>query len=103
MHYPLSPYQEPIFHHVQWASKLTIYVFTDAAYGAVVYLNKADQICLAMSKSHVAPVKTITLSKLKLMAAVIGTRLAKFSIVYHSHEDSPIRIHFWTDSQIVLH
>ena len=85
------------------------YVFTDAstkAYGAVVYLNKADQICLAMSKSRVAPVKTITLPKLELMAAVIGTRLAKFvqsSIVCHSHDDSPIRIHFWTDSQIVLH
>ena len=85
-----------------------MYVFTDAstkAYGAAVYLNKGSQICLAMSKSRVASVKTTTLSKLELMAAVIGTRLAKFLqsvVIYHSRH-SPIRIHFWNDSQIVLH
>lgn len=85
-----------------------IYIFTDAstkAYGAVVYLSKANQTCLAMSKSRVAPVKSVTLPKLELMAAVMGTRLAKFiqsSITRHRH-DPPIRIHLWTDSQIVLH
>ena len=85
-----------------------LFVFADAstkAYGAIVYLNSGNHISLVMSKSRVAPVKSVTLPKLELMAAVMGTRLAKFiqsSLTPHSH-DSPIRIHLWTDSQIVLH
>ena len=99
------PYFSPSLTSVQISN---VYVFTDAstkAYGAMVYLSKANQTCLAMSKSRVAPVKSVTLPKLELMAAVMGTRLAKFiqsSLTPHSH-DSPIRIHLWTDSQIVLH
>ena len=83
-----------------------VYIFTDAstkAYGAMVYLSKANQTSLAMSKSHVAPVKTITLPKLELMAAVMGTRLGKFDQLSIPHSHDLIRIHFWTDSQIVLH
>ena len=85
-----------------------LFVFADAstkAYGAIVYLNSGNHISLVMSKSCVAPVKSVTLPKLELMAAVMGTRSAKFiqsSLTPHSH-DSPIRIHLWTDSQIVLH
>ena len=73
------------------------------AYGAVVYLSKANQTSPAMSKSRVAPIKSVTLSKLELMAAIMGTRLANFiqSSIPHSHD--PIRIHFWSDSQMVLH
>ena len=75
-----------------------MYVFTGSstkAYRAVVYLNKANQTCLAMSKSRVASVtgcKSVTLPKLELMAAIMDTRLAKFilsSIITHSH-DPPI-------------
>ena len=60
-----------------------VYIFKDAstkAYGAVVYLSKANQTSLAMSKSRVAPVKSVTLSNLELMAAVMGTRLAMVQI-----------------------
>jgi len=48
------------------------------AYGAMVYISYHDQITLVMSKSRVAPTKTITLPKLELMAAVMATRLANF-------------------------
>ena len=37
-----------------------MFVFADAsttAYGAVVYLSKDNHICLAMSKTRVAPIK----------------------------------------------
>ena len=47
-----------------------VYVFKDAgtkAYGVVVYLNKANQTCLAMSKSCITPVRSVTLSKLELV------------------------------------
>ena len=41
-----------------------MFVFADAstkAYGAAVYLNSKSNICLAMSKNHVAPLKTTSL------------------------------------------
>ena len=64
------------------ASKL-VHVFADAslsAYGAVAYLKQNDQATLVVSRSRVAPVRSITLSKFELMATVIATRLAKFVI-----------------------
>jgi len=53
-----------------------------------------------MSKTSVAPIKATSLPRLELMAAVTATRLAKFvySVVPHIQQ-----VHFWTDSQIVLH
>ena len=58
-----------------------------------------------MSKSRVAPIKTITLPKLELMAAVMATRLVKFvrSSLHLQTDDPSSHIHMWTDSQIVLH
>ena len=58
-----------------------------------------------MSKSHVAPIKSITLPKLELMAAVVSTRLAQFvisSMDFQCHVP-PYDIHFWMDSQIILY
>ena len=80
-----------------------MFVFADAstkAYGGVVYLNSDDQVCLAMSKTRVAPIKATSLPRLELMAAVTAVRLARFvySAVPHIQQ-----VHFWTDSQIVLH
>lgn len=46
-------------------------IFADAStkvYGAVVYLHNEAKISLAMSKSHVAPLKALTLPRLELMA-----------------------------------
>ena len=80
-----------------------MFVFADAstkAYGAVVYLSRDNHICLAMSKTRVAPIKATSLLRLERMEAVTATRLAKFvySAVPHIQQ-----VHFWTDSQIVLH
>ena len=65
-----------------------------------MYLNRDNQFCLAMSKTPVAPLKTTSLPRLELMAAVTATRLAKF--VYSAIPNIQ-EAHFWTDSQIVLH
>lgn len=77
--YPRRYFTQP-FHLI--ATK-QIHVFADAslcAYGAVAYLidKQRDQTTLVMSRSRVAPVRSITLPKLELMAAVIATRLASF-------------------------
>ena len=83
-----------------------VHIFADAslsAYGAVAYLRQKDQATLVMSRSRVAPVRSITLPKLELMAAVIATRLAKFVIqsLYLTSDDTTV--HMWSISQIVLH
>jgi len=49
----------------------TMFAFADAAYGGVVYLNSGNNVCMAMSKARVAPLKATTLPRLELMAAVI--------------------------------
>ncbi|XP_053390639.1 uncharacterized protein LOC128553495 [Mercenaria mercenaria] len=79
-----------------------LHVFVDAStqsYGATVYISKGVISTLVMAKNRVAPVKTLTLPKLELMAAVIEARLSQ-------HLQSALGIQeicYWTDSQIVLH
>ena len=85
-----------------------LYAFSDAstkAYGAVVYICQNQEVSLVMSKCRVAPIKTVTLPRLELMAAVMATRLVRFvkSAVHLQSDDSFSHIHMWTDSQIVLH
>lgn len=82
-----------------------IFVFADAstkAYGAVVYFSSNNRVCLAMSKNRVAPIRSTTLLRLELMAAVTATRLTKFVCSSIPHEKQ-LRVYCWTDSQIVLH
>lgn len=81
--------------------------FADAsqlAYGACLYIKciKDDQVTTSLlcSKSRVAPLKTITVARLELCAAVLLSQLTKKAV------DS-IKINFnsiqlWSDSEIVL-
>jgi len=83
-----------------------LYLFPDAsakAYGAVVYMSQQDQVCLVMSKSWVAPTKSITLLKLELMAAVMAARLANFVKPSLYNYDLSTNIPLWSDSQIALY
>ena len=85
-----------------------LYAFSDSstkAYDAVVYICQNQEVSLVMSKCHVAPIKTVTLPRLELMAAVMATRLMQFikSAIHLQPDDSSSHIHMWTDSQIVLH
>ena len=89
-------------------STFHLYAFADAstkAYGAVVYIRRNQETSLVMSKSRVAPIKTITLPKLELMAAVMATRVVQFvvSSLHFQSNDQSNHIHLWTDSQIALH
>ncbi|XP_064479221.1 uncharacterized protein LOC135392441 [Ornithodoros turicata] len=86
----------------------SVHVFCDAslqAYGAVAYIRSqyADGSCtvqLLLSKSRVAPLKSITLPRLELLGALLGTRLCNY--VNQSFSDI-VKATLWTDSMIVLY
>ena len=77
------------------------YDVSETAYGAVGYLRfkfKDRSICCSfiMVKSRVAPIKTITMPRLELNAAVICVKL--FSLIIQEI-DLPIeKVKFWSDS-----
>ena len=80
-----------------------LHVFADAstkAYGAVAYLQSANQVDFVLAKSCVSPLKDTTLPRLELRAAVTAAHLAKFIV---STINVPVTVKLWSDSQIVLH
>jgi len=81
-----------------------LHVFADAsikAYGVVAFLASGSEVAFVMAKNRVAPLKSLTLPKLELMAAVIASRVAKFASDALQLQKVPM--HYWGDSQIVLH
>ena len=89
-------------------SIIELHGFGDAspkAYGAAVYIRSMDaagkvSTHLVMSKSRVAPTKTVSLPRLELLAAVINSRLLKF--VAESLCFKLNRVVCWTDSMVTL-
>ncbi|XP_065180007.1 uncharacterized protein LOC135810442 [Sycon ciliatum] len=85
-----------------------LYVFCDASeksYGTVAYLREESATAVAtvllVSKTKVAPLKQMTIPRLELMAALIGSRLIKFL-----QNTLPFDLHrtvLWSDSTCVLH
>ena len=87
-------------------TQLQFHIFSDAsekAFGACIYLrslcNGRYTVNLIASKSKVAPIKTVTIPRLELCAALLGTQLATAII---SATQLRIPITYWTDSTIVL-
>ena len=69
------------------------------SYGAVAFLCNKEESSLIMAKNQGALLKTLTLPKLELMAALVGARLPE-----HLHATFPTTdVTMWSDSQIVLH
>jgi len=59
-------------------SCMALHTFSNAslkAYGAIVYLCSQSQTAFVMEKSRIAPLKTQTLPRLELMAALVAARL----------------------------
>ena len=80
----------------------TLHIFANAslqAYGAVIYMLQGTHSTILMSKSRAAPLKTHTLPRLELMAAVVASQLCSF-VIKSLH--TTFSICFWSDSQIVL-
>ncbi|XP_041988165.1 uncharacterized protein LOC121739697 [Aricia agestis] len=85
-----------------------LHVFCDAskdAYAAAVYwrLEQEDgeiRVMLAAAKAKVAPLKTQTIPRLELQAALVGARLG--NAVTAEHRWKTDAIFYWTDAQVVL-
>uniref|UniRef100_A0A914UGX5 Integrase catalytic domain-containing protein n=1 Tax=Plectus sambesii TaxID=2011161 RepID=A0A914UGX5_9BILA len=88
-------------------SSLTLHTFVDAsaiAYAAAVYLRQETRlgvtVTLLYAKSRLCPIKRITIPRLELMAAVIGSRMTTFIM---GQIQKPIQmITLWSDSKCVL-
>ncbi|MBM6549438.1 hypothetical protein H7673_11370, partial [Streptococcus dysgalactiae subsp. equisimilis] len=88
-------------------SSLQLHCFSDAselAYGAALYLrctNENDKVnCgLVLGKSRATPIRTVSIPRLELTAAVLSARLAT-QLVEELHLECSVT--FWTDSMIVL-
>ena len=97
--YPRCYFTQP-FHII---TTKQIHVFADASlctYDVVAYLidKQRDQTTRVISRFKVAPVRSITLPKLELMAAVIATQLASFVIQSLHLTSNDTTIHLWSDS-----
>lgn len=85
-----------------------LHVFCDAsqnAYATCIILRyeTANQIecSLVQARSRVAPLKKATISRLELIACLIGARLAKNIIIDLGYEDMPVI--YWSDSTNALY
>ncbi|XP_062703842.1 uncharacterized protein LOC134286270 [Aedes albopictus] len=86
---------------------LQLHIFVDAsesAFACAAYFRIVDRdlprCALVASKTKVAPLKPLSIPRLELQAAVIGSRIAKSVAEYHTLSVS--RRFFWSDSKTVL-
>ena len=103
---PLSiqrPYLTDTFKETQ------LHIFCDSskyAYGAVAYFRGTSanntSTAFVMAKTKVAPVKTQTLPRLELSAALLGANMLKYLQEIPRFLSKTCKITLWSDSQIVL-
>ena len=82
--------------------------FSDASkdgYGQCSYvrlIDTEDSVCcsLVMAKARVAPIKSVTIPRLELTAAVTSVRVSNFLDKELKYEN--VEHVFWTDSKVVL-
>ncbi|XP_055542975.1 uncharacterized protein LOC129728551 [Wyeomyia smithii] len=89
------------------SGKVELHTFTDASetgFAAVSYLrfeeNNRIHCALLSAKTRVAPLKFVSIPRLELQAAVVGTRLA--NSLQESHTIKITRRYFWTDARDVM-
>lgn len=86
-----------------------LHAFADASdrgYASVIYLracyNNTYSTYLVCSKSRVAPLKTISIPRLELCAAVLLSELTDFVLKTYANKISFTKIYAYTDSTIAL-
>ena len=94
--------------NVEEVAEYQLHLFADAsehAFGAVAYLlcihlSGRKSCSFVMSKTRLAPLKTLTIARLELQAAVLAVRL--YSTIEAEADIETSSTHFWTDSMITL-
>ena len=100
-----------VFSHgagVDPSTEVDLHTFCDASedgFAAVSYYRWTDtsgnvQVSLAYARARLAPVKRLTIPRLELQAAVLGTRIAEF--IKRETRRQIAKCSFWTDSKNVL-
>ena len=86
-----------------------LHIFCDSsqlAYGAVAYLRGESgaevYTAFVMAKTKVAPIKTQTLPRLELLAALLGAQLSEYLTKTPQLTKTKCEVTYWSDSQIVL-
>lgn len=96
---------------VSWNNKQKIefHCFCDSstlAYGAVIYLKVLEldnsvSVSLVLSKARVCPLRPVTLPRLELLGAVVGSKLLR-SVMGSMNVPEDVKYFCWTDSKVVL-
>ncbi|XP_006817016.1 uncharacterized protein LOC102807264, partial [Saccoglossus kowalevskii] len=78
---------------------------SERAYGASVYLVSEHESTLVIAKTRVTPIgkQALTLPRLELMGALIGTRLGQFVSESLKDNFNITKRLLWSDNQITLH
>jgi len=102
----LEKFQLPRWLQMCTTDSICLEIFCDAsprAFGCVAYVsNGSGSRTFVMSKSRLAPLKSITLPRLELTAALVGARLASYIKNILPKEFKFNEIKFYSDSQITL-
>ena len=84
-----------------------LHVFVDAsnlAYGVVIFCHEQNDkevnVRFVTAKSRVAPLKTISIPRMELMAALLGVKLSRR---IKEALEIDVKMFFWTDSEDVLY
>ena len=100
-----------VFSHgagVDPSTEVDLHAFCDGSgdgFAAVSYYRWTDtsgdvQVSLAYARARLAPVQRLTIPRLELQAAVLGTRIAEF--IKRETRRQIAKCSFWTDSKNVL-
>ena len=96
-------------HHEEAVENVSLHTFVDAsrlAYAAVSYIryghvNGQISVALVTAKARVTPIKSVSIPRLELMAAVLGVRLAE---TVSEKLEIPLSQHtLWSDSMDVIY
>ncbi|XP_037959398.1 uncharacterized protein LOC119688805 [Teleopsis dalmanni] len=98
-------------YHSSQVVSLQIHTFCDGsskAFATSIYFR--IQFCdgkiltrLVMSKSRSTPMKPLTIPRVELCGAVLGTQLTAWVIKHTSILTNNVSQYYWTDAQVVLH
>ncbi|XP_058816851.1 uncharacterized protein LOC131680146 [Topomyia yanbarensis] len=86
--------------NVQVYDHLQLHVFVDATYFRVINTEGKAECSIVAAKTKVAPLKPLSIPRMELQAAVLGSRLVSF--VQENHSVKVKQRFLWSDSATVL-